>query len=51
VNIDKARNLINAHVKKEGDFLLISFIRQMQTDDISYDVDIGKTSSVPNTMK
>ena len=41
VNVDKARNLIDGHAKKEGNFLVVSFIRQMQTDDSLYDVDIG----------
>jgi len=44
VNVDKARNLIDAHAKKDGDYLVVNFVRQMQTDDTLYDVDIGKNN-------
>ena len=27
--------------KNDGDFLVVNFVRQIQTDDASFDVDIG----------
>ena len=42
VRLDEARNLIDASVaKNDGDFLVVNFVRQIQTDDASFDVDIG----------
>ena len=42
VRPDEARNLIDTSVaKNDGDFLVVNFVRQIQTDDASFDVDIG----------
>ena len=47
VRPDEARNLIDTSVaKNDGDFLVVNFVRQIQTDDASFDVDIGDKSKL-----
>jgi hypothetical protein len=42
VILDEARNLIDTHVEKRRNVLIVNFVRQIQTDDALYDVDIGE---------
>jgi len=35
VRIDPARNLISAKAEKQGDLLLVEFIRQVQNDEFT----------------
>ena len=43
MRLDEARNLIDTSVAKNpaDDVLVVNFVRQIQTDDASFDVDIG----------
>jgi hypothetical protein len=44
VQLDKSRNLINAFAKKESDLFVMSFTRQLLTDDSTEDINLGKDS-------
>jgi hypothetical protein len=47
VQLDKSRNLINAFAKKESDLFVMSFTRQLLTDDSTEDINLGKVSEKP----